>query len=91
MKKLIEAAGVFCMLAIFAWAIWMIAGVVVSNSKGMVQRCRDLRQDFFASCMAAEPRYRCEVQWAQLGDKVFDATPEQSFSDQVDCTGKFED
>lgn len=91
MKKLVEVAAVLVLVMFFTWAIWMISSMVVHKSTWSVDRCKKLRREFFASCMAVEPRYRCEVQWAQLSDKVFDASPEHSFSHQVDCSGNFED
>jgi hypothetical protein len=72
------------------FAIWTVARGVAEHDGYSRERCRKFRREFFEACLAAEPRYRCEVQWAQLGGKVFDSDPAAPWSDQLDCSKEFQ-
>ncbi len=71
------------------FTIWTVARDVTEVHGYSHERCKKFRREFFESCLAAEPRYRCEVQWAQLGGKVFDSDPAAPWADQLDCAKEF--
>jgi len=77
--------------ALFAGkVIWSIAELSADRGASHRERCKKFRREFFESCIALEPRYRCEAQWAQLEGKVFDSSPELPWADQLDCSKDFE-
>ena len=92
-RKLTDAIHVVLIAVMLILAIIAAFSVIrvrweASAARG--ERCKKFRREFFDACLAAEPRYRCEVQWTQLGGRVFDSPPNVPWSDQLDCSKDFE-